>query len=248
MKTPPGCTGFPPAWTSTPGIPAADGIIARKYRPANLVGKATCRNVLLAQVGLAKNPVGPVFLLDLSAGQEEPYLQGLAARLDQLLADDVRLIVLGRLPDGSSAAVPCDVAARKYPDKLVFVREIDDRLLHLAHSGADFQLFLGRQRGISARLLRSLKYGALPIAPAGAGLRQLIEDYHPGSDHGSGLVFYHPDEEAFFDVLAQRAPALLRLPDRWESLQQRAMIHAGRFSWARAAAQHVSLYEQLGRR
>ena len=228
--------------------PAADGVIARKYRPANLAGKATCRNVLLAQVGLAKNPAGPVFLLDLATGPETFYLEILARRLDQLLADDVRLLVLGDLADDSPVAVAFDIAARKYPDRLTFVKDIDDRLTHLALSGADFQLFLGRRRGISALLLRSLKYGTLPVAAAGPGLRQLIEDYHPGSDHGSGLVFYHPDGEALFDVLAHRAPALFDPPDRWESLRQRAMIHAAKFSWARAAAQYVSLYGQLGRR
>ena len=226
--------------------PATDGVIARKYRPANLAGKEICRNVLLAQAGLAKNPVGPVFLLDLSAGQENFYLDLLARRLDQLLADDVRLLVLGNLRDDSPVAVAFDIAARKYPDRLRFVQETDDRLAHLALSGADFQLFLGRQLGISALLLRSLKYGALPIAPAGPGWRQLVEDYHPGSDHGSGLAFYRPDGEALFDVLAHRAPALLDPPDRWESLRQRAMIHAGKFSWARAAAQYVSLYGRLG--
>ena len=240
--------GIPPGLDEQTWNPATDGGIARKYRPANLAGKATCRNVLLAQVGLAKNPVGPVFLLDLSTDQENIYLEMLARRLDQLLADEVRLIVLGDVPDDSPVAVTFDLAARKYPDKLTFVKEIDDRLMHMALSGADFQLFLGRQRGISVRLLRSLKYGTLPIATAGAGLRQLVEDYHPGSDHGSGLVFYHADGEALFDVLAHRAPALLDPPDRWESLRQRAMIHAGRFSWARAAAQYVSLYGQLGRR
>ena len=201
----------------------------------------------MAQVGLAKNPVGPVFLLDLTAGQETVYLEMLASRLDQWLADDVRLLILGDLPDDSPVAVAFDLATRRYPDKLTFAKDVDDRLTHLALSGADFELFLGRHRGISARLLRTLKYGTLPIAPAGPGLKQLIEDYHPGSDHGSGLVFYHPDSEALFDVLAHRAPALLDPPDRWESLRQRAMIHAGRFSWARAAAQYVSLYGRLGK-
>ncbi len=227
--------------------PATDGVIARKYRPANLDGKAICRDMLLTQVGLSKSPVGPVFLLDLSAGQESAFLEMLAPRLDQFLADDVRLIMLGNLPDASPVAVTFDLAARKYADKLTFVKTFDDRLIHTALSGADFQLFLGRQRGISALLLRSLKYGTLPISPATTGLRQLIEDYHPGSDHGSGLVFYHPGGEALFDVLAHRAPALLEPADRWESLRQRAMIHAGKFSWARAAAQYVSLYGRLGR-
>ena len=227
--------------------PATDAGIARKYRPANLAGKDACRTALLAQLGLAKHPAGPVFLLDLAAGQDAAYLERLAPRLDQLLADDVRLIVLGDLPDTSPVAIAFDLAARRDADKLTFVKNADQRLTHAALAGADFQLFLGRQRGVSARLLRSLKYGTLPIAPAATGLRQLIEDYHPGSDHGSGLVFYQPNGEALFDVLAHRAPTLLSSPERWESLRQRAMIHAGKFSWARAAAQYISLYARLGR-
>ena len=58
-------------------------------------------------------------------------------------------------------------------------------------------------------------------------------------------MFYRADSASLFDVLAHRAPALLNPPDRWESLRQRAMIHAAKFSWARAAAQYVALYGQL---
>ena len=225
--------------------PATDELISRKYRPANLSGKAICRAALLTQVGLAKNPTAPVYLLDLNAGQDKAYLAMLATRLDQLLADDARLLVLGEFPTDLPAAVTFGIAARKYPERLALVREVDERLVHLALAGADFQLFFGRKRGLSALVLRSLKYGTLPITPASAGLRQLVEDYLPGSEQGSGLVFYQPDGEALFDVLAHRAPALLDAPDRWESLRQRAMIHAGKFSWVRAAVLYAALYEQL---
>ncbi len=224
--------------------PATDDLIARKYRPANLAGKAACRAALLTQLKLGKDPSAPVYLLDLAAGQETRYLNVLAARLDQLLADDVRLIVLDDLPkDGP--VVPFGIAARKYPEKFALVGAADARLTHAALAGADYQLFLGRRRGTSALLLRSLKYGTIPVVPAGPGLRQLVEDYQPGVEQGSGLVFYQPDGEALFDVLAHRAPALLAPPDRWESLRQRAMIHAGKFSWTRAAVQYAALYERL---
>ena len=42
-----------------------------------------------------------------------------------------------------------------------------------------------------------------------------------------------------------RAPALLESPDAWEALRQRAMIDAGKFTWARTAAQYVALYGRL---
>ena len=225
--------------------PATDEMIAAKYRPANLTGKTTCRDALLAELGLAKNPVAPVYLLDLAAGQDPAALQVLATRLDQLLADDLRLIVLGGFPADLPAAVTFAIAARKHPQRLALVRDANERLQHLALSGGDFQLFLGRQRGLSARLLRSFKYGTLPIAPVSPGLRQLVEDYQPGTERGNGLIYYHPADGALFDVLAHRAPALPGAADAWESLRQRAMIQAGGFSWTRAAVQYAALYDRF---
>ena len=238
--------GIPAGLDEQTWNPAKDGFIARKYRPAQLAGKDVCRNVFLAHVGLAKNPRGPVYLLDAGGGHDTALVEGLALKLDQLLEDDLRLVVLGEFPHDSTAAVAFDIAARRHAEKLSIVRQVDERTLHAALAGSDFQLFLGRRLGLTALLLRSLKYGAVPILPAGAGLRQVILDYDPSADVGCGLVFYSNQDVALFDVLAQRAPALRESEDRWESLRQYSMIQAGKFSWARTAASYVALYGQLG--
>ena len=237
--------GIPAGLDELTWNPATDAIIPKKYRPASLAGKDASRVALLARFGLAKNPAGPVFLLNFAADQDRTYLELLAAKLDQFLADDIRLIVLGAFPDKLPAEVTFRIAAKKYPQKLALATSRDDALDHLALAGADFQMFFGRGRGLSALLLRSLKYGTLPIVRAGPGIKQIVDDYQPDSEHGHGLVFYRADGASLFDVLAHRAPALLGPPDRWESLRQRAMIHAAKFSWARAAAQYVALYGQL---
>ena len=237
--------GIPAGLDEQSWNPTTDDALPKKYRPANLAGKEVCRADLLGRCGLGKNPAGPVFLLDFAAGQDPRYFPLLAEKLDQLLADDVRLIVLGALPEKVPASVTFRIAAKRYPQKLALVQDAGESLARLALAGADFQLFLGRPRGLSALLLRSLKYGVLPIAPAGPGLRQIIDDYQPDTETGHGLVFYRSDGTALFDVLAHRAPAMLDPSDRWESLRQRAMIHAAKFSWARTAAQYVALYGQL---
>ncbi len=249
--------GIPAGYDEQVWNPAVDAHLTRRYRPASLAGKVSSRNGLLAQAGLDKNPAGPVYLIDHAAGQDMELLSSLAARLDQLLADDVRMLVLGGFPTtpgGTNASHPTrdvgvsfQIAARKHPGKLALVREADEKLAHLALAGSDFQIFLGQTRGLSALLLRSLKYGTIPILPAAPGVKQLIEDYQPGRESGSGLLFYKTDGAALFDVLAHRAPALLEPPDSWENLRQRAMIHAGKFSWARTAVQYAALYERLKR-
>ena len=237
--------GIPAGLDENVWNPARDPLVAKRYQSSNLGGKPICRNALLAHVGLDKNPAGPVCLLDLAAGQDGRYLEALATRLDPWLADDVRLLVLGAFPAGSAAETLYQITARKDPGRLALVPAVDDRLTHLALSGADFQLFLGRTLHLSDAILRSLKYGTVPVAPAGPGLSSLITDFQPGVDGGNGLVFYRPDGVGLFDTLAQRAPALLRPADDWEALQQQAMIHAGKFTWARTAAQYVALYGRL---
>lgn len=238
--------GIPAGLDEQTWNPARDNVLARKYRPAMVAGKLLCRNAFVTQAGLKKNPAGPVYLLDAGTGQDARLVEDLAGIVDQLLEDDLRLVVLGELPAGSPAAIDFDVAARKHAGKLAVVRPVDDRTTHLALAGADYQLFLGRSLALTAQLLRSLKYGTVPILLAGPGLRQVIQDYDPSADTGCGLVFYTPGASALLDVLAHRAPSLLEPPDRWESLRQHAMIQAGKFSWARTAASHVALYGRLG--
>ena len=63
--------------------PAKDPLIPRRYQPSNLAGKLAGRNVLLSQLGLAKNPSGPVFLLDLTAGHDKALLELFTAQIDQ---------------------------------------------------------------------------------------------------------------------------------------------------------------------
>ncbi len=226
--------------------PTKDTLLARRYQPTNLAGKGVTRNALLAGLGLAKNAVGPVYLLDLVGTHDRAILELLSGQIDQLLAADLRFVVLGQLPPQAPAQIAFETAARKHPTRLALVREPDDRLRHGALAGADFQLFLGRDLRSTDSVLRALKYGTLPIAAASPGLRQLAEDIVPGTNGGSGLVFYQNTRAAIFDVLAYRAPGLLGSEEQWESLRQRAMIHAGKFTWARTAAQYVALYGQLG--
>ena len=227
--------------------PAKDPLLSRRYQPTNLAGKTAGRNSLLGQLGLAKNPVGPVFLLDLSAAQDRLQLDGLAGQLDQLLAADLRFVVLGRLPAQWPAAVAFEAAARKHAPKLALVRDPDIRLQHLALAGADFQLFLGGDLHSTQALLRGLKYGTVPIANASPGLKQIVEDHSPTTDSGCGLILYARSRAAIFDTLAHRAPALLESAETWESLRLRAMIHAGKFTWARTAAEYLALYGRLSR-
>src|SRR5437660_1373749 len=62
--------------------------------------------------------------------------------LDRLLADDVRLIILGKGDPAYETAL--GIASRKYPTRLAYQREYDEALAHLIEGGSDIALIPSR--------------------------------------------------------------------------------------------------------
>ena len=125
-----------------------------------------------------------------------------------------------------------------------------DRTSRGALAAADFQLCLDRAPGAGAGMLRALRYGVVPILPAGRGLEASVEDYRPADEPeregGQALLFHEPTARGLLDALFGRARSLVAdHPARWEALRQRAMLRAGKFTWSRAAAEYAGLYARL---
>ena len=240
--------------------PATDKLLPRRYRPAALGGKRTSANVTLTSLGLGKNPAGPVCLLEVPApasptGALPELLPLLTPALDQLLADDVRLLVLGAGPVSGARTEPArhlEIAAKRYPAKVALLRAgaKDERAARGALAAADFRLCLDVAPGAGAGLLRALRYGVVPVLPAGRGLETFVEDYQPADEPeregGQGLVFRDLSTRGLLDALFGRArPLVTAHPARWEALRQRAMLRAGKFNWSRTAAEYAGLYARL---
>jgi starch synthase len=87
-----------------------------------------------------------------------------------------------------------------------------------------------------------MRYGTVPIAGNRGGLRQIIVDFDPIQNEGSGLVYYRDDPEAIWDTV-QRAFWLKRRPETWNKLI--AGCQAVDFSWPAAARSFAQLYADL---
>lgn len=242
--------------------PATDKLLPRKYRAGTLGGKRTSANVALAALGLAKGPAGPVCLLRLptaSPGAPAPeFLPLFAPALDQFLADDVRLLVLGAGPVDRAHTEHLrhlEIAAKRYPAKMALLRAetTDERMTRGVLAAADFGLCLDVAPGAGATLLRALRYGVVPVVPAGRGLEAFVDDYQPADapehEGGQGLIFREQTTRGLLDTLYGRARPLTtgKSPGRWDALRQRAMLRAGKFNWSRTAAEYAGLYARLRR-
>ncbi len=219
--------------------PSTDRFLPVRYGAGSLAVKSASRTALLAHFGLAPAPHGPVFgMVTRLVGAKGFDI--LLPVLDRLLADDVRLIILGKGDPAYETAL--GIAARKFPDRLAYRHDYDEALAHLIEGGSDIALIPSRMEPGGFSAMHSLRYGVLPVARATRGIEQIITDYDPATDVGNGFLFYEYGSEAFWDAI-KRAREVFAERAEWERLMKRAV--ARDFSWAHAAARYEELYGGL---
>jgi starch synthase len=123
---------------------------------------------------------------------------------------------------------------------------MNEPLSHLIEAGADVSLVPSHFEPCGLTAMYSLKYGTLPIARATGGLYQIIQDYDPTNNTGTGFLFFDYNPEAFWDAIV-RTKRLYQNREVWKTLVTRAM--AADFSWTKAVERYEAIYAQLlGRR
>jgi starch synthase len=219
--------------------PVTDRFLPARYGPDSFESKSVSRAALLEQLQLAPAPRGPVFGMVTRLVGEKGF-DILMPVLDRLLADDVRLIILGKGDPAYETAL--GIAARKFPTRLAYRRDYDEALAHLIEGGSDIALIPSRVEPGGYSAMHSLRYGVLPIARALRGIEQIIADYDPSLGAGYGFLFYKYGSEPFWDAI-KRAREVFANRTEWERLMKRAM--ALDFSWAQAAESYEELYGEL---
>jgi starch synthase len=218
--------------------PETDPHLPAHYSARTLAGKSRCKAALQRELGLpARADVPLVAMVSRLADQKGVDL--VAAALDDLLARDVQLAVLGSgdraLEDALSRA------ARDRPDRMAARIGFDEGLAHRIEAGADAFLMPSRFEPCGLNQMYSLRYGTVPVVRAVGGLEDTIEDYD-GWNRGTGFKFREYTPPALL-LAVRRALETWRDRRAWRGIVSRGM--AQDFSWDRSARSYEDLYARL---
>jgi len=219
--------------------PATDELIPKKYTPKSPAGKKTCRKALLQELGLDKDPRGPVFCMVTRLAEQKGF-DILIPLLDRLLADDVRLVILGE--GDADYSRDLSAAAKRNPERFAFRRGMDDALSHRIYAGGDVMLIPSHFEPCGLGAMYALKYGTASIARASGGLHQILTDFDPATGSGNAFLFYEYTAEALWDSIG-RAKRHFADVEAWRRLTRQAMDCD--FSWANAAHEYEKIYQAL---
>jgi starch synthase len=221
--------------------PAADPLIAARYRATTLPRKELNRKALRERFGLESLESVPVAGV-VSRFAHQKGLDLLVACAESVLALPMQLVVLGS--GDSEIEHAFRGLAAKYPGRFGLQVGFDEALSHLVEAGADLFLMPSRFEPCGLNQMYSQRYGTPVVARATGGLVDSVTDVDQAveGEAPTGFLFTEPTPESLFEAVARAAAAYA---DRrlWRRMQRAGM--ARDFSWTRAAGQYAALYRAL---
>jgi starch synthase len=218
--------------------PRTDTLIAARYGPDDLTGKAACKAALQEAFGLEADPGVPLAgIVSRLAGQKGWDI--LLEALPRFLERGLQFVALGsgeaRFEDGLR-----DLAAR-HPGRVGVQIGFSRLRAHQVEAGADLFLMPSRYEPCGLNQMYSLRYGTVPVVRATGGLADTVVDASD-PERGTGLHFGPYTAGALAEAI-ERALTTYGTA-AWPGIQRRGM--AEDFSWNVAARRYAALYRALG--
>jgi starch synthase len=219
--------------------PEVDKLIASKYSPADLTGKAKDKKDLLAAFGIknadAKLPV--IGIVSRFAAQKGFDL--ITQIMDRLAREEMILVVLGT---GDKVYEEMFLRLQKqFPQKIAVKVAYDNTIAHKIEAGADMFLMPSRYEPCGLNQIYSLKYGTVPIVRATGGLDDTIEPWDARTGKGTGFKFSEYSGESLLLTIKSALQAF-RDEASWQVLMKNGMSRD--FSWGASAKEYVKVYER----
>jgi starch synthase len=217
--------------------PASGPRIPAHYDPGRMAGKARCKAVLQAELGLGADPQQPLFAV-VSRLTTQKGLDLLLEVLPRLLAGGGQLALLGA--GDADLELGFRAAAAVHPRAVAVRIGYDEDLAHRLIAGADVIVVPSRFEPCGLTQLYGLAYGALPLVRRVGGLADTVRD--AALPAGNGFVFDDASVAALGAAL-DRIFSVWRVPAQWAALRLQAMKED--FGWEPSARRYLNLYREL---
>ena len=217
--------------------PSTDKLIKKRYAPERMDGKAENKLALLGEVKLPSDTDRPVVGVIMNFDE----FQGaglIASSLKKLAAMDIQLVICG------SGDQKYEKQFREFadanPDNVSLHTDCPDSFIHLAIAGFDILLMPGKIESCGMLQMFAMSYGTIPVAYAGGGIVETIEDY--SEKDGSGFIFHDYTPKALLGKLDEAVNLYLD-SERWQEIVDHAMSRD--FGWKHSAEEYGGLYREL---
>jgi starch synthase len=220
--------------------PSRDSHIPAPYTPRKTAGKRRCKEALITEMNLDSSLEERPLLGMISRLDAQKGLDLLVKIVDEVVALDVGLVLLGSGDEHFEQALK--EAAERSAGRVGLRIGFDEALAHRIMAGVDIFLVPSRYEPCGLTQMYALKYGTVPVVRATGGLDDTILQFDPRTGKGNGFTF-KPYEPAAFLEAVRAAAELFFEPKAWKKVMANGM--KADFSWEQSARKYLELYKSL---
>ncbi|HHE32425.1 MAG TPA: starch synthase [Chlorobaculum parvum] len=217
--------------------PSSDKLIKKRYSAAQPELKLEDKKVLLEEAGLPFSEETPVVGV-ITNFDDVQGMELLKESLPKLLELDFQLIVFGS--GNKDFEQQLRDLVEEYPEKLAVNTDFTDAFYHQMIAGLDMLIMPSRIESCGMKQMFAMNYGTVPVAYAGGGIVETIEEV--SGDKGTGFVFTDYTAGALTAKLGE-ALSMFADKERWAELMREGMERD--FSWSASAEQYAELYREI---
>ena len=219
--------------------PEKDKFIAAKFSPADLTGKANCKEDLLKTFGIANPDLRLPVIGIVSRFAAQKGFDLIAQIMDRLAREEMIVIALG---NGDRQYEEMFARLQKqFPSKISVRIAYDNAIAHKIEAGSDMFLMPSKYEPCGLNQIYSLKYGTVPVVRATGGLDDTIEPWDSRTGKGTGFKFSDYSGESLLLTIKEALKAF-RDQTSWQALMRNGMNKD--FSWNASAREYGRVYEK----
>ena len=219
------------------GAAAADITAYKNYGPNNPQDKLVNKTELLKLCGLEGDANTPVIGI-VTRFVDQKGLDLVEAVLPDILADDVRLIVLGT---GDYRYEQMFIEAkRRWPDKVSASIMFSGDLANRIYAGADMFLMPSKFEPCGLAQMIALRYGNIPIVRETGGLKDTVHAFVDYAGTGNGFSFASYNAHDMLHVIREACGVFRFNKPAWKKLMVQGM--ESDFSWDSSADRYIEVY------
>ena len=211
--------------------PETDPKLFKNYGPRN-------KTELLKLCGLEGDANTPVIGI-VTRFVDQKGLDLVEAVLPDILADDVRLIVLGT---GDYRYEQMFIEAkRRWPDKVSASIMFSGDLANRIYAGADMFLMPSKFEPCGLAQMIALRYGTIPIVRETGGLKDTVHAFVDYAGTGNGFTFASYNAHDMLHVIREACGVFRFNKPAWSKLIMQGM--QSDFSWGSSADKYIEVYK-----
>lgn len=220
--------------------PYGDPVIAKRYDKGHLRGKQSCKESLMAEMGLEADTAAPLAAM-VTRMTDQKGFDLVERMLDELMELDIRFMLLG---SGEARYENfMREAERRYPGRVCAYIGYNEELSHRVYAGADMLLMPSKFEPCGLSQMIAMRYGALPIVRETGGLKDSVVPYNQYTGEGTGFTFANYNAHEMKAAVERALDVYRNEPDNWNRLVRNAM--SADFGFERSAEGYARLYIEL---